>query len=45
MAKISAFSPIASRAFGVICVSVVRFTKSMTDRPDENRAERAVGRT
>ena len=32
-------------ASGVILASVVRFMKSSTERPEEKRAERAVGRT
>ena len=41
----SAEGPIARNASGVIRASVVRFKKSITDKPDENRAERAVGKT
>jgi hypothetical protein len=44
-ASVSAAGPMARRASGVIRASVVRFMKSSTDRPEENRAERAVGST
>jgi len=35
----------AAKAPGVILAKVVRFTKSITESPEENRAERAVGST
>ena len=35
----------ACNADGVIRASVVRFRKSITDSPLENRADRAVGNT
>jgi hypothetical protein len=35
----------AASAAGVSRATVVRFRKSITDNPEENRAERAVGKT
>ncbi len=35
----------AANAPGVMRAMVVRFTKSITDSPLENRADRAVGKT
>ena len=37
--------PTAFRALGVSRAIVVRLRKSITDKPEENRADRAVGRT
>ena len=45
VASRTAEGPMARRAAGVIFVNVVRFRKSITDNPLENRAERAVGST
>jgi hypothetical protein len=45
MAKISAAGPMAAKDAGVILVKVVRLMKSITERPEENRADRAVGST
>lgn len=45
LARISAEGPIDCKEDGVIFAKVVRLTKSSTDSPDENRAERAVGKT
>ena len=42
VARDSAAGPIAASAPGVIRAIVVRFMKSRTESPDENRAERAV---
>ena len=41
----AAEGPMAASAAGVSRAMVVRFRKSITDSPDENRAERAVGKT
>jgi len=34
-----------AKAEGVILAKVVRFIKSKTERPEENRADREVGKT
>ena len=44
-ARVIASGPSAAMASGVHDSSVVRFRKSSTERPDENRAVRAVGST
>src|SRR6056297_368346 len=44
-ASVSAAGPMARSASGVIRAVVVRLRKSMTESPEEKRAERAVGRT
>ena len=41
----TAAGPIAARLAASQPISVVRFMKSSTLRPDENRAVRAVGKT
>src|SRR5690606_32001999 len=44
-ARRTAAGPIAASASGESLAMVLRLRKSITDRPEEKRAERAVGRT